>query len=51
MQIKQIEAYLKGNHLTIIRKYTVPHTNNGHSDGEHHCGEEKHGCSGNGENQ
>ena len=47
---KAIEAYLKGNLDYNPEVYCTTHEH-GHSCGEHHCGEEKHGCSGNGENQ
>lgn len=45
-----IEAYLKGNLEYNPEVHCTTHEH-GHSCGEHHCGEEKHGCSGNGENQ
>lgn len=45
-----IEAYLKGNLDYNPEVHCTTHEH-GHSCGEHHCGEEKHGCSGNGENQ
>ena len=47
---KAIEAYLKGNLDYNPEVHCTTHEH-GHSCGEHHCGEEKHGCSGNGENQ
>lgn len=47
---KAIKAYLKGNLDYNPEVHCTTHEH-GHSCGEHHCGEEKHGCSGNGENQ
>ena len=41
-----VKAYLAGT-LTYTANATCNHHNHQHSCGQHHCGEDKHGCSGN----